>query len=409
MRRRDILLRSAGAVLAVPGAVRAAPSLAVDAAELNPTLPLGTREEAVLDALPGKAPLIKLTYRPPNYETPIDAFRDAITSNDRFFVRYHLAGVPELSELEGWKLTIGGDAVLRPLELSLGELKSGFEPVEITAVCQCSGNRRGLFEPHVAGVQWGYGAMGNATWRGARLKDVLAKAGVADAAVEVALGAADGPVLDATPDFTKSIPLAKALDENTIVAYAMNGEPLPHLNGFPARLVVPGWTATYWVKHLNALEVRSKPFAGYWMAKAYRVPKGLFATDLPFTSQDDEKTTPITQILVNSLITHPASGVKVPTAGFDVEGIAWDGGHGIRMVEVSADGGRSWQQASLGQDLGDFSFRQWRMRVGGNSAGPVKVLARATSRSGEMQVDRLVPNLAGYHHNLVQSVDLLAS
>ena len=409
MRRRDILLRSAGAVLAVPGAVRAASSLAADAAELNPTLPLGTREEAVLDALPGKAPLIKLTYRPPNYETPIDAFRDAITSNDRFFVRYHLAGVPELSELEGWKLTIGGDAVLRPLELSLDELKSGFEPVEITAVCQCSGNRRGLFEPHVAGVQWGYGAMGNASWRGARLKDVLAKAGVADAAVEVALGAADGPVLDATPDFTKSIPLAKALDGNTIIAYAMNGEPLPHLNGFPARLVVPGWTATYWVKHLNALEVRSKPFAGYWMAKAYRVPKGLFATDLPFTSQDDEKTTPITQILVNSLITHPASGAKVPAAGFDVEGIAWDGGHGIRMVEVSADGGRSWQQASLGQDFGDFSFRQWQMRVGGSSAGPVKIMARATSRSGEIQVDRLVPNPAGYHHNLVQSVDLLAS
>jgi DMSO/TMAO reductase YedYZ molybdopterin-dependent catalytic subunit len=409
MRRRDILLRSAGAVLAVPGAVRAAPSQAADAAELNPMLPLGTREEAVLDALPGKAPLIKLTYRPPNYETPIDAFRDAITSNDRFFVRYHLAGVPELSELEGWKLTIGGDAVLRPLELSLDELKSGFEPVEITAVCQCSGNRRGLFEPHVAGVQWGYGAMGNATWRGARLKDVLAKAGVADAAVEVALGAADGPVLDATPDFTKSIPLAKALDGNTVVAYAMNGEPLPHLNGFPARLVVPGWTATYWVKHLNALEVLSKPFAGYWMAKAYRVPKGLFATDLPFTSQDDENTTPITQILVNSLITHPASGAKVPAAGFDVEGIAWDGGHGIRTVEVSADGGRSWQQASLGQDLGHFSFRQWRMRVGGSSAGPVKIMARATSRSGEMQVDRLVPNPAGYHHNLVQSVDLLAS
>jgi DMSO/TMAO reductase YedYZ molybdopterin-dependent catalytic subunit len=409
MRRRDILLRSAGAVLVVPGAVRAASSLAADAAELNPKLPLGTREEAVLDALPGKAPLIKLTYRPPNYETPLDAFRDAITSNDRFFVRYHLAGVPELSELEGWKLTIGGDAVLRPLEISLAELKSGFEPVEITAVCQCSGNRRGLFEPHVAGVQWGYGAMGNASWRGARLKDVLAKAGVADAAVEVALGAADGPVLDATPDFTKSIPLAKALDGNTIIAYAMNGEPLPHLNGFPARLVVPGWTATYWVKHLNALEVRSKPFAGYWMAKAYRVPKGLFATDLPFTSQDDEKTTPITQILVNSLITHPASGAKVPAAGFDVEGIAWDGGHGIRMVEVSADGGRSWQQASLGQDFGDFSFRQWQMRVGGSSAGPVKIMARATSRSGEIQVDRLVPNPAGYHHNLVQSVDLLAS
>jgi sulfite dehydrogenase (cytochrome) subunit A len=409
MRRRDILLRSAGAMLAVPGAVRAAPCLAADAAELNPALPLVTREEAVLDALPGKAPLIKLTYRPPNYETPIDAFRDAITSNDRFFVRYHLAGVPELSELEGWKLTIGGDAVLRPLELSLDELKSGFEPVEITAVCQCSGNRRGLFEPHVAGVQWGYGAMGNATWRGARLKDVLAKAGVADAAVEVALGAADGPVLDATPDFAKSIPLAKALDQNTIIAYAMNGEPLPHLNGFPARLVVPGWTATYWIKHLNALEVRSKPFAGYWMAKAYRVPKGLFATDLPFTSQDDEKTTPITQILVNSLITHPASGAKVPAAGFDVEGIAWDGGHGIRMVEVSADGGRSCQQASLGQDFGDFSFRQWQMRVGGSSAGPVKIMARATSRSGEIQVDRLVPNPAGYHHNLVQSVDLLAS
>ena len=131
--------------------------------------------------------------------------------------------------------------------------------VEIVAVNQCSGNRRGLFQPHVTGVEWGYGAMGCARWKGVRLKDLLDKVGVKKEAIEVAFGGADGPAIDKTPDFVKSIPVWKAMDENTLIAYEMNGEPLPHFNGFPARLIVPGWTGTYWMKHLTSVNVLTKP------------------------------------------------------------------------------------------------------------------------------------------------------
>jgi DMSO/TMAO reductase YedYZ molybdopterin-dependent catalytic subunit len=208
-------------------------------ATLVPGLPNGVYDTAILDALPGKKPLIKLTYQPPNYETPVAYFKDAITPNDAFFVRYHLAGIPDRIDPRTWRLEIGGEAAASPYELSLQELQSGFEQVEITAVCQCSGNRRGLSQPHVAGVEWGVGAMSNAVWRGVRLRDVLAKAGLRKEAVELVLNGADGPVLDKTPDFVKSIPLWKALDGNTIIAHQMNGQPLPHYNGFPARLILP--------------------------------------------------------------------------------------------------------------------------------------------------------------------------
>ena len=200
MHRRDMLTGLGAAALA------ARPALAAGRPPwLSPLLPDGTREEATLQTLPGKQPLICLADRPPNYETPIDAFRTEITGNDRFFVRYHLADVPDMAALEKWSLTVGGDAAQRQVDFSLADLRK-LPEAEITAVCQCSGNRRGLSDPHVAGVEWGYGAMGNAVWRGPRLKDVLAKAGVGRNAVEVWLHGADGPVLPATPDFHKSLP-----------------------------------------------------------------------------------------------------------------------------------------------------------------------------------------------------------
>ena len=194
----------------------------------------GTLAAERLERLPGKQPLIKRTYRPINYETPVEYFDSVITPNDRFFVRWHLLNVPEIAPSE-WRLRIAGDAATQPYELTMDQLKHDFEQVELTAVCQCSGNRRGLSQPHVPGVQWGKGAMGNARWKGVRLKDILARAGVSANAVEVAFEGADGPIYEKTPDFMKSLPLAKALDENTLIAYEMNGEPLPHLNGGPAR------------------------------------------------------------------------------------------------------------------------------------------------------------------------------
>ena len=202
----------------------------------SPQLPAGTREEAGLAALPGKQKLICLTDRPPNYESPIGTFRTAITPGDEFFVQsYHLAGVPAMADLGDWSLTVGGDAAGRQVAFTLNQLEHNFPQQEVTAVCQCSGNRRGLSIPHVAGVEWSYGAMGNAIWRGPRLKDVLAQVGMKPGAVELWLDGADGPVLATTPDFNKCLPIDKATaDETIILATSMNGKPLPHLNGFPA-------------------------------------------------------------------------------------------------------------------------------------------------------------------------------
>ncbi len=256
------------------------------------------------------------------------------------------------------------------------------------------------------GVEWGVGAMGNAVWRGVRLKDILAKAGVKADAIEVVLDGADGPVLDGTPDFVKSLPVDVALDENTLVAFEMNGKPLPHWNGFPARLVVPGWTGTYWIKQLVSVKLVSKPESNFWMSTAYRVPRGKFNT-VSFKSQLGPPNEPITTMVVNSLITSLQNGAQI-TRGkpIDVKGIAWDGGAGIGRVEVSVDLGTSWRQAKLGRDLGRFSFREFALAVPTSESGSVVVMARATSRSGETQVEQLIHNPAGYHHNVIQRLYL---
>src|SRR5579885_1688689 len=154
--------------------------------------------------------LIRHTYRPPNYESPTRYFDEPFTPNDRFFVRYHLANIPDVDPAK-WKLEISGDSVEHPYSLSLGELKQ-LPQQELAALAICAGNRRGFFEPHVPGVQWGPGAMGNARWKGVRLKDVLERAGLKPGALEVVFDGADGPVMEKTPDFVKSLPLEKALD-----------------------------------------------------------------------------------------------------------------------------------------------------------------------------------------------------
>jgi DMSO/TMAO reductase YedYZ molybdopterin-dependent catalytic subunit len=360
----------------------------------------------VLDSLPGKKPLIKLSYRPPNYETPIEYFRSAITPNDAFFVRYHLADIPEI-DAKTWKVTVGGDGANGQAEFNLDDLKK-LPAQEITAVCQCSGNRRGLFQPHVAGVEWGYGAMGCAKWKGARLKDLLDKAGIKKEAIEIVLNGADGPVIDKTPDFVKSIPVDVAMAETTLVAYEMNGQPLPHFNGFPARIIIPGWTGTYWTKHIASVTAVTKPFDGFWMKSAYRIPVGKFPVVARFISQETPANTPITEMVVNSLITSHADGDKIKAgAQVAISGVAWDGGYGIRTVEVSADG-KSWSEASLGQDLGRFAFRPWTFRMSAKR-GNNTVMVRATNRIGQTQTTELILNPAGYHHNVVQSITLVAS
>ena len=374
---------------------------------LSPGLPVGTYDMASLDTLPGKLPLIKLTNRPPNYETPVSYFSSAITQNDAFFVRYHLSGIPNRIDATTWKVDVGGEGASSPMSFSLDDLRRNFEQVEVTAVCQCSGNRRGFSEPHVPGVQWGSGAMGNARWRGVRLKDVLAKAGLGKGVVEIIADGADGPPLTSTPDFVKSLPLAKAMDENTIIATQMNGEAIPHFNGFPARLIVPGWTATYWMKHLISLRAANKPFDGFWMKGAYRIPTGAFPVVQRFLSQENEMTTPITEIVVNSVIALPAEGQRFAAGQpVDVTGVAWDAGYGIRSVEISIDSGQSWRDAMLGPDGGRFAFRPWSYRFAA-ARGAERIIAKATNRIGQTQVDTLIFNGAGYHNNVTRPTTIV--
>src|SRR4030095_11234142 len=179
--------------------------------------------------------------------------------------------MPEV-DAAGWELLVGGESVQREQRFTLAQLRSDFEPATVTAVCQCSGNRRGLFEPHVPGVQWGVGAMGNAVWRGVRVKDILARAGIKGDALEVVFDGADRGALDSIPGFVKAPAVDVALGPDTLIALEMTGEPLPLMNGYPARLVVPGWTGTYWVKSLVGIRVTPTPVANFWMSTAYRLP-----------------------------------------------------------------------------------------------------------------------------------------
>jgi DMSO/TMAO reductase YedYZ molybdopterin-dependent catalytic subunit len=407
--RRD-LLATAGAGFAIAGAGLGSPRYfeaeAAGGVPLSPGVPAGVGTEAAMEALPGKKPLIKLAYRPPNYEAPLDYFRTPITPNDEFFVRYHLSGIPEKIDPNTFKIEVGGDGANGQTEITFDDRKK-LPAAEVVAVNQCSGNRRGLSSPHVAGVEWGYGAMGCARWKGARLKDVIGMVGLKPEAIEIAFNGAEVPAYDKTPDFIKSLPVWKAMDESTLIAYEMNGEPLPHFNGYPARLIVPGWTGTYWMKHLISVTALTKPQGGFWMNPAYRIPVGMFPVVARFVSQETATTTPITEMVVNSLITSHRDGDKVKTGNITVSGLAWDGGYGIRTVEASTDGGKTWSQATLDQDLGRYAFRPWSFKLNAKR-GKNTVMINATNKIGQTQVATLLFNGAGYHNNVMQNITLNA-
>ena len=355
--------------------------------------------------MPQKKPLIKRTYRPPNFETPLANLRSEFTANDAFFVRYHLAHIPEVDP-RTWRLRAGGESAAARrsglLTISSAALKESAWLRSISARgigVACS--RRAYLE-----CSGKHGAIGNAIWTGVRLRDVLQKVGVGRDALEVVFDGADTALLPGTPDFVKSLPIERALDENTLIAFEMNDRPLPHWNGAPARLVVPGWTATYWIKHLTDIRIVPKAFDGFWMKTGYRVPTNAFP-GARFTSQERSDTTPITEILVNSLVTSHVPGERL-TRGrrTELSGWAWDNGAGIAKVEVSQDGGRSWQAATLDRDLGRFAWRGFKWRLDTSRAGPLAISVRAASRNGAKQAEKLTPNPAGYHHNIIQTLQL---
>ncbi|MDB6021864.1 MAG: oxidase [Pedosphaera sp.] len=371
-------------------------------AEDTVTLPFdnGTRP---LVAYPQKRPLLRLTSRPPQLETPFSVFNESIiTPNDAFFVRYHLAGVPASIDAETFRLAIKGK-VAKPLEFSVADLKTQFDPVEIVAVNQCSGNSRGFFKPRVPGGQLGNGAMGNARWKGVRLKDVLAKCGIAEGARQATFNGLDGPVMPTTPDFVKALDIDQALDGEVMLAYEMNGEDLPWLNGYPLRLVVPGYFGTYWVKHVNEITVIDEVFNNFWMNPAYRIPDNTCACVEPGTPP--KKTVPIARFNVRSFITSLADGAQLKSGQpLMVRGIAFDGGYGIQEVLFSENGGRDWREAELGKDLGKYSFREWTIPFKPKQAGTSELKVKATNRIGQSQPMEPLWNPSGYMRNVVETV-----
>lgn len=397
LQRRDIL-RGAGAALLATGPFGAR-------AGESATLPFANGERALV-AYPGKRPLLQMTSRPPQLETPFSVFDEGpITKNDAFFVRYHLAGLPDAIDPETFRLEVKGK-VDTPLTLSLADLKQ-LDAVELAAVNQCSGNSRGFFEPRVAGGQLANGAMGCARWKGVALKAVLDKAGVQAGAKQVVFEGLDGPVLEQTPDFAKALNLDHARDGDVMLAYAMNGEDLPFLNGYPLRLVVPGFYGTYWLKHLNAITVTDSVFEGFWMAKAYRIPDNDCACTEP-GGKMPTATVPINRFDVRSFLTNITEGARLKAGKTALRGIAFDGGSGIRQVEVSTNDGKTWVAAALGDDLGRYAFRPWSLSVE-LPAGAHAIRVKATANDGRSQPMEPRWNPPGYMRNVVETTRVTAA
>ena len=358
----------------------------------------------VLVRAEGKEKMILLTDRPPNLETPLKYFLEDFTPNDVFFVRWHLAGLPRSVDIDTFRLRINGH-VEKELSLSLSDLKNKFKPCSVPVLALCAGNSRSFFDPHVPGAQWKNGGMGNAMWTGVKLKDILEMAGIKPGSREVSFNGLDAPPLTSVPDFVKSLQLEHCLDGEILVAYEMNGEPLPLLNGFPLKLVVPGWYATYWVGMLSEIKVYADTFKGFWMDKAYLVPKGIPNGDEKHDSLAKEMT-PISKLDVRSIFVFPEPGAVVKN-GVDcmIQGLAFDAGYGISKVEISTDNGASWMNTSLDPELGKYSWRRWRFTWKPASAGMYHLLVKATNLKGETQPVHQW-NRSGYMRNEIEPLEL---
>lgn len=399
-RRR--FLRSAGAASL---ALAATPALADSLVRLP--LPGGPDERTITTAFPQKGPVILQRTRPPLLETPREVFDQSIfTPNDRFFVRWHWAVIPSDINVDTFRLAVRG-RVAKEISLSLDDLLA-LPQVDLVAINQCSGNSRGYFQPRVPGGQWSHGAMGNARWTGVRLKDVLDRAGVKAGAVQVRFNGMDEPVVPDGPDFMKSLAIDHARDGEVMLAYAMNGEPLPLLNGFPLRLIVPGWYSTYWVKMLNDIEVLDQPDTNFWTKTAYTIPDTPHASVRP--GETGYKSVPINRMVPRSFITNikPDDTLQAgaPTLA---RGIAFGGDTGVSRVDFSNDGGETWQQAQLGKDEGKYSFRRWNISVTLPARGKHVLMVRCTSLSGETQPETPNWNPSGFMRNVVEQTEVLAA
>jgi DMSO/TMAO reductase YedYZ molybdopterin-dependent catalytic subunit len=360
---------------------------------------------------PQKAPLILLTDRPVQLETPREYFRTVFTPNDAFYVRWHLSGIPNSVDLKTWRLNIEGN-VKRTIALSLAELIHNFKPVSVAATNQCSGNSRSRLQPRVPGAQWGNGAMGNAMWTGVPLRELLDRASIKEGSIQVQFqGLETGPGPNGLPSnlFLKSLDLSNSVIDECVVAYLMNGEPLPMLNGFPIRLVVPGYFATYWTKCLTWIRVLATPDENFWMKTGYRVPDTPGGNTTPVEVKSGNlKTLPIGRFPVRSFLVSP-DGLSKLVVGMPValRGIAFSGFGRIARVEISDDDGKTWTPAKLGEDYGAYSFRGWDLSWTPKSAGKYSLTVRATDDKNNVQPDQPVWNPGGYLWNRVERQQLV--
>lgn len=395
MKRRDFF-KTAAAVSAA--------ALTTDAAagtkQPNDNLPISKVN------FPEKRPMITYSDRPPLLESPRDIFTQTITPNDQFFVRWHMPEIPTLIDVENYTINING-LVEKEYKVTLKELKEDFEQVEVTAVLQCGGNSRSAFDPVAGGIQWGSGAMGCALWKGVRLRDLLHRAGLKKDAEWIGFNGMDNATYYETPNFIRELHMDE-LDDHVIVAYEMNGEDLPYLNGFPLRLVMPGYYSDSWVKMLSNITVTNKYKSLFFMDVAYRIPDNDCECELP----DDKakKTKPITTMNVKSVIGYPTNNTVVHQGShIVVRGVAFDSGHGIRDVLISVDNGKSWKQAILDDGKqGRYAFRAFRFSFKPARQGRMRIMAKAINKWRQEQpfAEDIKWNHGGYKYNGIDIVTI---
>jgi DMSO/TMAO reductase YedYZ molybdopterin-dependent catalytic subunit len=373
---------------------------------INLGLPGGVDTRELITDFPEKRTMILQRTRPPLLETPFEVFdKDVLTPNDQFYVRWHWSDIPGQVDADAFRLQVHGH-VNTTLTLSLRDLLA-LPAVDLVAVNQCSGNSRGFFQPRVPGAQWANGSMGNARWTGVRFKDVLDRAGVKAGAVAVRLSGLDQQVVPDAPHFKKSLAIDHARDGEVVLAYAMNGVQLPLVNGFPLRVIVPGWYSTYWVKMLNEIEVLDKPDDNFWMASAYLIPDTPGATVTP--GETGVKMVPINRMVPRSFFTNVKSGDRIKAgAPTVVRGIAFGGDTGVSKVDISQDGGATWQQAPLDKDQGKYSFQRWQTSITPRP-GEQTLMVRCTNSSGLAQPMKPTWNPSGFMRNVIETVNLVAA
>ncbi|RQR48561.1 sulfide dehydrogenase [Burkholderia sp. Bp9126] len=365
--------------------------------------PTGNTSSFMTSDFPQKGSMILHRTRPPLLETPFEVFdRGVFTPADQFYVRWHLASFPTTIDPATYRLNVHGH-VKKSISLTLNELLTDFDRYEIVAVNQCAGNSRSQFSPRVTGAQWNNGAMGNARWTGVRLKDILEKAGIKEKAQLVRFKGLDKGVIPETRDFMKSLEIDHCLAGEVMVAYAMNGEALPLLNGYPLRLVVPGWYATYWTKMLSDIEVLNTADDNFWTTQAYLIPDTPHASVSP--GEQGFKKIPISKMVPRSFFTNIRDGSIVRASQpVEIRGIAFGGEHALQKVQLSIDDGQTWTPVPLGQDYGKYSFRQWQTIVKFPQPGTRLLMVRAFDSTGQVQPPIANWNGSGFMRNVIETI-----